>query len=71
MKTEDVPTLRDQFAMAAMAGAIPAFKTWAEEECSRGGRGSVNEIMADICYTYADAMLERRYQPTGKGGEKL
>ncbi len=36
---------------------------WAEghfEEVKRGGNGSVNDIAADISYTYADAMLAAR-----------
>ena len=49
---KDGPTLRDQFAMAAMQGLL----------AGRGGPIQIDLIQADceLAYTHADAMLEAR-----------
>ena len=52
---EDVKTLRDEFAMAAMLGLTNA----ASERGEMGNPGEV-EAVAVFAYQYADAMLEAR-----------
>lgn len=60
------PTLRDQFAMAALQGelastaGVESTKAMAEE-CVRLGREPLMHL-AIICYEIADAMLEARKQ---------
>lgn len=48
------PTLRDQFAMAALQGIISSFRG-----CDSGFRLSV-QVAAESAYEYADAMLKVR-----------
>lgn len=46
---QQVPTLRDQFAMAAITGILASGSLWSEEE-----------RLAEIAYKHADAMLKER-----------
>lgn len=50
---ETMPTLRDQFAMAALTGifANPSYTDFVEMDCL---------IDSEVAYQYADAMLEAR-----------
>ena len=50
---ETQPTLRDRFAMAALAGAMPAF-------FEEGSSWEDYDDMAGTCYQVADAMLRAR-----------
>jgi hypothetical protein len=60
---EGQPTLRDQFAMAALTGL------WAGEGCAERNSGeyATTEQAAKLAYIQADAMMERR-ESQAKGG---
>lgn len=63
-RVEHGPSLRDQFALAALPAAMTIYQEHARTECLKGGNGSIHDITADIAYAFADAMMQRREQLT-------
>lgn len=52
--------LRDRIALAILPSVLEFHSEYIEEESLKPGNGSPNDVAADVAYTYADAMIERR-----------
>ena len=57
---EIIPTIRDQFAMAALTGLLA--NVTACNEIRKIDETKITENMAMVCFSYSDAMMKAREQ---------